>query len=128
MLTRFELPPTVHPHAHRRVWQRGGYDKNIWREKKRQEKLTHMYKNPVRRGLASQPGDGPGWRMYEGGGGWRILQGVVGVTSTYCGAVSQGFIAGSQFVIFRLIPLAVALHGRDARATSTQTLRKSVWA
>jgi REP-associated tyrosine transposase len=66
MLTCFELPPTVHHHAHHRVWQRGGYDLNIWSEKKRQEKLTYMHNNPVRRGLVSQPGEWPwsSWRFY----------------------------------------------------------------
>jgi REP element-mobilizing transposase RayT len=39
MLVRFELPPSVHHHAHYRVWQRGGYDLNVWSEKKRLEKL-----------------------------------------------------------------------------------------
>ncbi len=37
MLTGFELPATVHHHAHSGVWQRGGYDLNIWSEKKRLE-------------------------------------------------------------------------------------------
>ena len=32
MLHRLELPPTVHHHARYRVWQRGGYDLNIWSE------------------------------------------------------------------------------------------------
>ena len=32
MLSRFELPLTVHHHAHFRVWHRGGYDMNIWSE------------------------------------------------------------------------------------------------
>jgi hypothetical protein len=40
MLAEFELPPSVHHHAHYRVWQRGGYDLNIWSEKKRLEKLN----------------------------------------------------------------------------------------
>jgi hypothetical protein len=34
MLVRFELPATVHHHAHYRVGQKGGYDLNIWSEKK----------------------------------------------------------------------------------------------
>jgi putative transposase len=29
MLKQFELPPTVHHHAHYRVWQKRGYDMNI---------------------------------------------------------------------------------------------------
>jgi putative transposase len=53
MLKGFELPPTAHHHAdYHRVWQRGGYDLNIWSEKKRPEKLTYMHNNPVKRGLA----------------------------------------------------------------------------
>ncbi|MGH9432073.1 MAG: hypothetical protein ACRD3T_11075 [Terriglobia bacterium] len=66
MLNRLELPPTVHHHAHYRVWQRGGYDMNIWSEKKRLEKLTYMHNNPVKRGLVSQTGDWPwsSWRFY----------------------------------------------------------------
>ena len=67
MLKRFELPPTVHHHAHHRVWQRGGYDLNIWSDKKRLEKLTYMHNNPVKRGLVMQPGDWPwsSWRFYH---------------------------------------------------------------
>jgi REP element-mobilizing transposase RayT len=47
MLNGFALPPTMHHHAHYRVWQRGGYDMNVWSEKKRLEKLTYMHNNPV---------------------------------------------------------------------------------
>jgi len=66
MLARFELPPSVHHHAHCRVWQRGGYDLNIWSEKKGLEKLNYMHNNPVKRGLVAQPGDWPwsSWRFY----------------------------------------------------------------
>ncbi|MGH9434784.1 MAG: REP-associated tyrosine transposase, partial [Terriglobia bacterium] len=66
MLKWFALPQTVHHHAHYRVWQRGGYDMNIWSEKKRIEKLNYMHNNPVKRGLAAQPGDWPwsSWRFY----------------------------------------------------------------
>jgi putative transposase len=66
MLARFELPPSIHHHAHYRVWQRGGYDLNIWSEKKRLEKLNYMHNNPVKRGLVAQPGDWPwsSWRFY----------------------------------------------------------------
>lgn len=66
MLARFELPPSVHHHAHYRVWQRGGYDLNIWSEKKRLEELNYMHNNPVKRGLVAQPGDWPwsSWRFY----------------------------------------------------------------
>ena len=66
MLKRFELPPSVHDHARYRVWNRRGYDMNIWSEKKIQEKLNYMHNNPVRRGLVAQPGDWPwsSWRYY----------------------------------------------------------------
>ena len=44
----------------------GFYDLNIWSEKKRLEKLTYMHNNPVKRGLAKEPGDWPwsSWRFY----------------------------------------------------------------
>jgi len=66
MLERFALPPSVHDQAHNRVWNRRGYDVNIWSEKKIQEKLNYMHNNPVRRGLVAQPGDWPwsSWRYY----------------------------------------------------------------
>jgi putative transposase len=66
MLKQFELPPTVHHHAHYRVWQKRGYDMNIWSEKKRIEKMNYMHNNPVKRGLVAQPGDWPwsSWRFY----------------------------------------------------------------
>ena len=67
MLNGFELPPTVHHHAHYQVWQRGGYDMNIWSEKKRLEKLTYMHNNPVKRRLVASPADWPwsSWRFYH---------------------------------------------------------------
>jgi REP-associated tyrosine transposase len=66
MLEGVRLPPTVHHHAHFRVWQRGGYDLNVWSPKKRREKLTYMHNNPVTRRLVEKPGDWPwsSWRFY----------------------------------------------------------------
>jgi len=66
MLARVTLPPTVHHHAHFRVWQRKFYDMNIWTAKKREEKLNYMHNNPVKRGWVRQPGDWPwsSWRFY----------------------------------------------------------------
>ena len=66
MLKRFESPPTVHHHAHYRVWNRRGYDMNIWSEKKRKQKIDYMHNNPVKRGLVAHPGDWPwsSWRFY----------------------------------------------------------------
>jgi putative transposase len=66
MLKRFELPPAVHHHAHCRVWNRRGYDMNVWSEKKIHEKFDYMYNNPVVRGLVAQPGNWrwSSWRHY----------------------------------------------------------------
>ena len=66
MLRRVTLPPSVHHPAHFRVWQRGGYDLNIWSPRKRREKLNYMHANPVARRLVEQPGDWPwsSWRFY----------------------------------------------------------------
>ena len=67
MLGHVQLPTTVHHHAHFRVWQRGGYDMNIWSPKKINEKLDYMHNNPVVRKLVAQPGDWPwsSWRFYD---------------------------------------------------------------
>jgi REP-associated tyrosine transposase len=56
MLDQVRLPATVHHHAHFRVWQRGGYDLNVWSSKKIDEKLDYMHNNPVVRKLVDQPG------------------------------------------------------------------------
>jgi REP-associated tyrosine transposase len=57
MLARLTLPATVHDEAHYRVWQRRLYAMNIWSDRKRLEKLNYMHNNPVKRGLAKQPGE-----------------------------------------------------------------------
>jgi putative transposase len=59
VLKRFAQPPAVRDHAHYRVWNRRGYDMNIWSEKKIHERLNYMHNNPARRGLVAQPGDWP---------------------------------------------------------------------
>lgn len=66
MLARVTLPATVHDHARFRVWQRRFYDLNVWSPKKRDEKLTYMHNNPVKRGLATEPEAWPwsSWRFY----------------------------------------------------------------
>ena len=38
-----------------RVWQKRFYDFNVWSEKKRIEKLRYIHRNPVKRGLVSEP-------------------------------------------------------------------------
>jgi putative transposase len=55
MLNQVRLPASVHHHAHFRVWQRGGYDMNIWSSKKINDKLDYMHNNPVTRRLVSSP-------------------------------------------------------------------------
>ena len=42
--------------ALRSFWQRRFYDFNVWSAKKRIEKLNHMHRNPVKRGLVAKPG------------------------------------------------------------------------
>ena len=37
------------------VWQPRFYDFNVWSERKRIEKLRYMHRNPVKRGLVSEP-------------------------------------------------------------------------
>jgi putative transposase len=66
-LQAFRLPPTVHDHAHFRVWQRRFVPFNVYTEKKRLEKLDYMHNNPVKRGLVASPGDWPwsSWRFYH---------------------------------------------------------------
>jgi putative transposase len=66
MLNRVRLAATVHHHGHFRVWQRGGYDLNVWSPRKRDEKLNYMHNNPVTRKLVDKAGDWPwsSWRFY----------------------------------------------------------------
>jgi len=66
MLKRLELSATVHHHAHYRVWNRRGYDLNIWSDKKQNEKIDYMHNNPVVRGLVEHVADWPwsSWRFY----------------------------------------------------------------
>jgi putative transposase len=66
MLGRFGLPSTVHHHAHHRVWNRRGYDLNIYTDKMQNEKIDYIHNNPVARGLVDHPGDWrwSSWRFY----------------------------------------------------------------
>jgi putative transposase len=47
-----------------RFWQRRFYDFNVWSRKKRIEKLHYMHRNPVKRGLVSEPKLWP-WSSYR---------------------------------------------------------------
>jgi putative transposase len=38
-----------------RIWQRRFYDFNVWTARKRIEKLRYMHRNPVKRGLVTEP-------------------------------------------------------------------------
>ena len=38
-----------------RVWQKRFYDFNVWTERKRIEKLRYIHRNPVKRGLVTEP-------------------------------------------------------------------------
>ena len=48
----WESPPPHH------VWQARFYDFNVWSERKRIEKLRYMHRNPVKRGLVTEPEQG----------------------------------------------------------------------
>jgi REP-associated tyrosine transposase len=41
--------------APQHIWQARFYDFNVWTERKRIEKLRHMHRNPVKRGLVESP-------------------------------------------------------------------------
>jgi putative transposase len=41
----------------RPFWQPRYYDFNVWSERKRVEKLRYIHRNPIKRGLVSQPAD-----------------------------------------------------------------------
>ena len=47
--------PLAGPGLAGEIWQRRFYDFNVWTERKRIEKLRYMHRNPVKRGLVSQP-------------------------------------------------------------------------
>ena len=46
------------------VWQHRFYDFNVWSERKRIEKIRHMHRNPVKRGLVLEPEQWP-WSSYR---------------------------------------------------------------
>ena len=48
-------PELARPEVAGEIWQRRFYDFNVWTERKRIEKLRYMHRNPVKRGLVSQP-------------------------------------------------------------------------
>ena len=48
----------------RPFWQRRYYDFNVFTYDKRTEKLRYMHRNPVKRGLAAEPGDWA-WSSYR---------------------------------------------------------------
>ena len=50
--------------AQNRIWHRRFYDFNVWTDKKRVEKLRYMHRNPVKRGLVSEPDQWP-WSSFR---------------------------------------------------------------
>ncbi|MHB8486842.1 MAG: REP-associated tyrosine transposase [Candidatus Acidiferrales bacterium] len=44
-------------------WERRFYDFNVWSQKKKDEKLTYMHMNPVKRGLVVDPREWP-WSSF----------------------------------------------------------------
>ena len=65
------------------IWQRRFYDFNVWTEHKRIEKLRYIHRNPVARGLATEPEqwDWSSFRAYAFGeigpvriNEWQILK------------------------------------------------------
>jgi putative transposase len=50
---RVQDPPRESEAVH--VWEARFYDFNVWTEHKRVEKLRYMHRNPVKRGLVSEP-------------------------------------------------------------------------
>jgi putative transposase len=47
-------PDGIDPNTHH-VWQARFYDFNVWNDQKRIEKLRYMHRNPLTRGLVSEP-------------------------------------------------------------------------
>jgi putative transposase len=60
-------------------WQRRFYDFNVWNEKKLQEKLEYMHRNPVDRNLVQHPRDWPwsSWSFYENSGSGLIRMDIL---------------------------------------------------
>jgi putative transposase len=46
------------------IWQRRFYDFNVWSQRKEIEKLKYMHRNPVVRGLVTEPDQWP-WSSYR---------------------------------------------------------------
>jgi len=59
-----ENKPRLCEPAPRHVWQARFYDFNIWTERKRVEKIRYMHRNPVERGLVSEPQQWP-WSSFR---------------------------------------------------------------
>jgi hypothetical protein len=66
MRARLRLPPTVHTDSYPRLGQRRYVPFNIFKEKKRMEKINYMHNSPVKRRLVSSPDQWPGssFRFY----------------------------------------------------------------
>jgi len=69
-LRLWEEPGAAQP---ARFWQRRFYDFNVWSERKKNEKLSYMHFNPVKRELVSHPKD---WRWSSYGYYWHGEGGI----------------------------------------------------
>jgi putative transposase len=61
-------------------WQARYYDMNVWREKKKVEKLRYIHRNSVKRGLCSAPEEWPWSSFLHYATGW---QGLVEIESAW---------------------------------------------
>jgi putative transposase len=59
---RRQGPPRAPEQLH--IWEARFYDFNVWTEHKRVEKLRYMHRNPVKRGLVSEPEQWP-WSSFR---------------------------------------------------------------
>ena len=61
---RDNSPGPNRPAAIHHLWQPRFYDFNVWNDRKRVEKLRYMHRNPVARGLVSEPDQWP-WSSFR---------------------------------------------------------------
>jgi REP element-mobilizing transposase RayT len=62
--TRSEVQNASSAPAPLHVWEPRFYDFNVWTDRKRIEKLRYMHRNPVKRGLVTEPQQWP-WSSFR---------------------------------------------------------------
>ena len=95
-------PPVLQgERSKRQFWQRRFYDFNVSTQEKHVEKLRYMHRNPVKRGLVTEPGDWPwsSFRHYA----YREI-GVVEVESEWTARDRELKMHGGPTRIFLLPP------------------------